>query len=119
MQLDLLGLLGRIDSAKAVPHSQVAAVTSYRAACRACWMNRRVKGMTLRSASELCGLYAPHVSDYLHGADLDKHGKSRRDLPAHKVAAFEAVTGNSFISQWLALQSGLTVLESYLAERVA
>lgn len=117
MQLDLLGLLGRIDSAKAIPHSEVAKVKSYRDAVRLCWLHRRVKGMKKNMLSELTGMYAQHITDYLCDADTDKHGKQRRDLPAKYIKEFEGVTGNTYVSQWLALQSGLTVLESMIAER--
>ncbi|MEB0133802.1 XRE family transcriptional regulator [Actimicrobium sp. CCC2.4] len=119
MQQEIKGLLGLVDGAKAVPHSHILAVETFRDACRMSWMHRRVHGMTLRTLAEVSGLYPSHVTDYLNQCDTDKHGKARRDLPASKIAAFESVTGNTYVSQWLALQSGLTVLESLIAERKA
>ena len=53
----------------------------------------------------------PHVSDYL------SDDETKRELPAKYIKAFEAVCGNSAISQWLAAQSKLTVLEEMQAER--
>ena len=117
MQQEFKGLLGLIDGAKSVPHSQIVAVNTYRDACRMSWVNRRVHGMTLRTLAEIADLYPSHVTDYLNQSDKDGHGKPRRDLPASRIAAFESVTGNTFVSQWLAHQSGLTVLESLIADR--
>lgn len=43
----------------------------------------------------------------------------RRELPARHVAAVEAVLGNTAMSQYLAQQSGLTVLEEIQVARRA
>jgi len=61
------------------------------------------------------GLYASHVSDFLNPDDKP----SRRSLPAESIAAFEAVCGNSLVSQWLASRAHLTVLEELQASRAA
>jgi hypothetical protein len=118
MQLEL-GMLGRLDGAAAVPQSAVERIESYRDAVRMCWVARRSKGMTRNTLAELAGLYPQHVTDYLAESDTDRQGKPRRDLPAKYIKEFEAVTGNTFVSQWLAHQSGLTVLESVIADRKA
>ena len=117
MQQEIKGMLGLMEGAKPVPHSEVAKVATYRDACRMTWLHRRVKGMTLRTLAECSGLYAPHVTDYLHESDTDRHGKERRSLPAARIAVVESITGNTFISQWLAHQSGLTVLEGMIADQ--
>jgi hypothetical protein len=107
-----LSLMGVLDAPKAVPRSVVAQCKSYRDAVRMAWNMRRVHYLTKQQLAGEAGLYAPHVTDYLHPDDKS----SRRDLPAHKVAEFEAVVGNRVVSQWLASQSNLTVLEAFQAE---
>jgi hypothetical protein len=69
--------------------------------------------ITQRTLAELAHLYTSHTSDYF---SLHSH---RRELPARCVAAVEAVVGNTVISQWLAQQSHLTVLEELQAMRRA
>lgn len=86
---------------------------TYRDAVRLCWAMRRIKGMTKRMLAAEAGLYHPHVSDYL------SDDETKRELPAKYIKAFEAVCGNSAISQWLAAQSKLTVLEELQAQRMA
>lgn len=119
MQQELMGLMGMVDSAKAVPHSAVAKINTYRDAVRMCWIHRRAQRMTQNTLAELAGMYPQHVTDYLCDSGKDRHGKDRRDMPAKYIKEFEAVTGNTFVSQWLAHQSGLTVLESIIADRKA
>lgn len=93
-----------------VPPDVVKKITTYRQACRMAWKLRRTR-MTQRTLAELCGLYTSHVSEYfsLHG--------DRRELPARYIGAVESIIGNTVISQWLAQQSGLTVLEEMQAAR--
>ena len=43
----------------------------------------------------------------------------RRELPARHIADVERVLGNTVISQWVAQQSKLTVLEEMQADRAA
>lgn len=80
-----------------------------------CWALRRVHHMTLRQLSCEAGLRPQLVSDYLHSDDCPQ----RRDLPGQCIAAFERVAGNTCISQWVAAQSRLTVLEEMQAQRAA
>lgn len=114
-----LSLMGRIDAAAVVPQSAVDQIATYREAVRACWINRRSQGMTRQTLAELTGMYPQHVSDYLADSEVDRKGKERRDMPAKYIKEFEAVAGNTFVSQWLAHQSGLTVMESLIADRRA
>jgi hypothetical protein len=108
-----LPLLGVLEPPKVYPRSVVCMALTYREAVRLAWLHRRVRGMTKQQlAGEAC-LYASHVTDYLHEDDRPK----RRDLPAHKVAEFESVVGNRILSQWMAMQSELTVLEEMQADR--
>jgi hypothetical protein len=98
---------------RALPSAAIAGLTDYRHACRLAWKLRQVKGMTRRTLAEVAGLYASHVSDYF------SVNEAKRDLPADRIAAVEAVLGNSVISQFLARQCGLTVLEELNADRRA
>lgn len=96
-----------------VPPEVVMSVHSYRQACRLAWKLRAVRNLTKRTLAETAGLYASHVTDYFSVND------SRRDLPAKHIAAVERVLGNTVISQWVAQQSKLTVLEEMQAQRRA
>jgi hypothetical protein len=96
-----------------VPPEVVKGLQSYRHACRLAWKLRFVRNMTHRTLAEVAGLYASHVSDY-----FSVH-EQRRELPARHIAAVERVLGNTVISQWLAQQSRLTVIEELQAQRAA
>jgi hypothetical protein len=108
-----LPLLGGLVKAQrlVVPPQVVMQVRSYRHACRLAWKLRAVRNLTRRTLAELSGLYASHVSDYF---SVVEH---RRELPAKHIAQVELVLGNTVISQWVAQQSKLTVLEELQAER--
>ena len=109
-----LPLLGGVVQAQrlVVPPEVVMGIKSYRHACRLSWKLRNPR-ITQRTLAELAQLYTSHVSDYfsLH--------VNRRELPARHVAAVESIVGNTVISQWLAQQSRLTVLEEMQAARRA
>ena len=108
-----LRLLGRLDAPSVVPHSALTGCKSYREAVRLCWNLRRVRNMTQARLAEEAGLYAPHVTGYLHD------NNRQRDLPGQAVARFESVCGNTAITQWMALQAKLTVMEEIQVERAA
>lgn len=109
-----LPLLGGVVEAQrlVVPPQVVASIRSYRQACRLAWKIKRTR-MSQRTLAELAGLYYSHVSDY-----FSPH-PHRRELPAKHIAAVEAVIGNTVISQWVAQQSHLTVLEELQAQHRA
>lgn len=88
---------------------------SYRAAVRWCWKLRRPAGLALVDLAKERGFQRQHLSDYLNRDDK----RTRRDLPAWRIAEFEAACGNAFITQWLAARQGLTVLDEMQAERAA
>lgn len=96
-----------------VPSAVVTRITSYRQACRLAWKLRRVRNLSRRSLAERCGLYTSHVSDY-----FSVH-TSRRELPARHIAIVEHHLCNTVISQWLAQQAQLTLLEEMQAVRRA
>jgi hypothetical protein len=108
-----LRLLGRLDGPSVVPDSHVKACHSYRDAVRLCWALRRVKAMTTLTLSEQAGFPSNHRSDYL------SDDEDRRELPAKYIKAFEAVCGNTAISQWIAMGAKLTILEEIQAGRLA
>lgn len=104
-----LPLLGRLDAPSVVPDSHIKACESYRDAVRLCWALRRVKAMTSLTLAEAAGFPANHRSDYL------SDDEQRRELPAKYIKSFEAVCGNTAISQWIAKGAKLTVLEELQA----
>jgi hypothetical protein len=110
-----LALVGGVIQAQrlVVPPQVVMRIKSYRQACRLAWKLRKVRNLTKRSLCEQCGLYPAHVTDY-----FSQH-ETRRELPAKHVAGVERVLCNTVISQWLAQQSQLTVLEEMQAARRA
>lgn len=109
-QLALLG--GMVQAQRlVVPAQVVMGIRSYRHACRLAWKLRTVRNLTRRSLAEQTRLYTSHVSDYF---SLHDH---RRELPARHIADVERVLGNTVISQWVAQQSKLTVLEEMQADR--
>ena len=102
----------------------VDACLSYREAVRACWDLRTRRSLTHRVLTdevndmslpaEVDGkLYPSHVSDYLN------QRPNKRDLPAKHINAFELACGNRFVSQWLARQAQLTILEQFIEHRHA
>lgn len=111
LPLHLLG--GTIESQRlVVPHEVIARITDYRHACRLAWkLATRRRRITHATLAEIAGLYRPHVSDY-----FSQHA-TRRELPAKYVAIVERYLGNTVISQWLACQANMTVLEEMQADR--
>lgn len=111
----MLPLMGRLDAPSAAPAQLVAIARTYREAVRLAWQIRRVHNMTRRQLAAEAGLHFQHVTDYLHADDKPQ----RRDLPAKKIAEFEAIVGNTLVSQWLAARAKLTVLEEMMATKAA
>lgn len=114
-QLPLRPLLTRLEGPSVVPAYLMRHARTYREAVRLCWALRRVRNMTLRQLAAEAGLIHQHVGDFLNRDDRT----GRRDLPGGAVAAFEAIAGNTAITQWHAMQAHLTVLEQLQAERLA
>lgn len=108
-------LLARVNAPSAAPYQWIKHAKSYRQAVRLAWKFRTNEEMTRQQLATQAKLYPQHVTDYLHEDDKP----ARRDLPADKVADFERVVGNSIVSQWLAAQSKLTVLEQVQASSMA
>ena len=108
-----LPLLCRLDGPSVVPADHIKACATYRDAVRLCWALRRIKAMTSLHLAEQAGLPANHRSDYL------SDNEERRELPAKHIKAFEYVCGNTAISQWIAMNAKLTVIEEIQAQRIA
>ena len=108
-----LALLGGVVQAQrlVVPAQVVMGIRSYRHACRLAWKLRTVRNLTRRTLAEQTSLYTSHISDYFSVHD------HRRELPVRHIADVERVLGNTVISQWVAQQSKLTVLEEMQADR--
>jgi hypothetical protein len=102
----VLPMLTRIDGPAMVQPELVRSFTSYRAAVRWAWGNRRRVNMTQRLLAEEIGCYAPHITDYLNPDDSSK----RKSLPSDRIAAFETAVGNTAVSQWIAMQCQLPVM---------
>jgi hypothetical protein len=107
-----LPLLARLDGPSVVPSEYLKRIQSYREAVQMCFALRRIK-LNKRDIAQDAGLYASHVSDYL------SKETSKRELPGRYITAFERACGNTAISQWLAMESQLTVLEEMQATRRA
>lgn len=110
LELPLLGGLVRAQRL-VVPPEVVMKIKTYRQACRLAWKLRAIRNMTQRTLAEHAGLYPSHVPDYFSVHD------NRRELPARHIATVERIVGNTVISQWVAQQSKLTVLEEMQAQR--
>lgn len=108
-----LPLMGRLNGPSVCPPELVECCTSYRDAVRMCFEYRRVKGMNRKTVAEHAGIHVPHISDYL------SDDETKREMPARYIQAFESVCGNTCISQWIASQARLTVLEEMQARRAA
>lgn len=109
-----LRLMCRLDAPSVVPPQHIASITTYREAVQFCWRARRVRNMTRAQLAETAGLYPPHVTCYLNDSS-----KRQRDLPGERIRGFQLACGNTAVSQWLALQAQLTVLEELQAGRAA
>lgn len=96
-----------------VGHETVAACETYRDAVKRCYTLRKRTRMTNRVLAEETGCYAPHIGQYITDS------KHQRDLPADRIEAFETSCGNRCITQWIAAQAHLTILETFIQQRAA
>lgn len=112
-----LNLLVRIDGPSVVPQSEIEKLSDEREAVRKCWAHRRVMGMTRTSLAEQTGMRPSHIVHYLSVETHDENGKKLRSMPSKYFKAFQAVAGNTFVSQFHASEQGLTILEAMIADR--
>lgn len=114
MQLQL-PMLTVYEGPKLVLNDIVNKCKTYREAVQACYQLRtRPRMPNLLLAAEV-GCNASHIGDYI------THGKrkTKRDLPAEYITAFEVACGNRLITQWLTSRANLTVLETFIQARAA
>lgn len=117
-ELPLLG--GVVQGQRLVlPPQAILGIKSYRHACRLAWRLRRTRLTQAQLASLCTGLYQSHISDYFSALSHTKSGRPKRELPARNVAEVEQYFCNTVISQYLAQQSKLTVLEELQMARLA
>ena len=105
----------RIDAPAVVSVVNIEGIRTFREAYQFGWENRKIKNMTQAMLAALTGMRPSHVSEYLDESEVDERGKPMRDMPAKYIPAFEQAVGNTFASQWLAMQSQLTILEAMIA----
>ena len=105
MQLPMLTVY---EGPRFVAPDVVAACKSYRDAVKACWSLKTRTRLTKAQLAEETGCYPSHVTDYLS----DK--ATSRNLPAERIAAFEVSCGNRLITQWMAAQAQVTILETFI-----
>lgn len=91
----------------------VGACKQYRDAVRMCWSLRIRNKMSKTAYAAEVGCYASHLAGYV------SEEEGRRQLPAEYVAAFEVACGNRCITQWLAAQANLTILETFIQTKAA
>lgn len=103
--------------AEFLPDDLIDACQSFREVVWLSWELRKRRGLTKAALAVECGLYASHVTQFVNQQPLDKKGKRRADLPASKVAAFEASVGNRGVSQYLCRVGQLTLMEEVIAKR--
>lgn len=113
MQQLKLPMITVYDGPRLVDAEIVAACRSYREAVRACWEMRTRQRLTQRQLAEEAGLYASHVSDYLSPEP------KKRSLPAEAINLVEVSLGNRMISQYLARQAQLPVLDATFLAHIA
>lgn len=94
---------------KAVPTELIKGCNGYRESVLKGWENRIIKNMNQSHLATLAGFYAPHLSQWLS----KKAGMA--DMPARCLPSFCLVTGNFIPIQWLAQESGLTLMEEMQA----
>ncbi len=102
-----------------IDKAEIARCVTYRQAVRLAWERRQLRGMTMRTLAELCGMYPQHVSSYLHEDPVMPSGAPRLSLPADKIGAFEAAVGNYAISQYLIRLGHLTIMQEVIAAQGA
>ena len=103
-----LPMLTVYEGPRLIDFNDVSQCKTYREAVRLCHFSRLRTRMTNRALAEESGVYPSHLTDYL------SDDETKRELPAKHIAAFEVSCGNRAISQWLASQANLTILEQFI-----
>jgi hypothetical protein len=116
--LDLPLIGGVIQRQRLVlPPEIIMSLKTYLHACRMAWRLRRPRITQATLAELVPDLYQSHISDYFAVQPTTSKGQARRELPAKYIGLVESAFGNSVMSQWVAQQGRLTVLEEMQAQR--
>lgn len=102
-----------VDAPKFVATWYVDKCKSWREVCRMAWQMRRVRNMTYTMFAAYGGFTRQHVGDWFNPDDKP----TRRSMPVDCVHTAESILGVRILSQWIAKQSRLTILEEMQAER--
>ena len=100
-----------------LPESDIARCVTFRDAVWLAFQLRRPAAMTKAGLAAQCGVHAPHMTQFVNPSTHDGKGKKRADLPAAKIAEFEAAVGNRAVSQWLNRHARLNIMEEMIAAR--
>lgn len=115
MQQQQLPMLTVYQGPKLVGSEIVHSVNSYRQAVQKCFELRTRPRMSNALIAEEVGCCASHIGDYV----TTQERKTRRDLPAEHIQAFEVSMGNRLITQWMTSQANLTILEQFIGAKAA
>ena len=111
-------IFGSLQKASWVPVEVVDRWQSYREAVVWCWANRPFHGLAEPDDQALfarhAGVHAPHMSRY-----VSEFSKAPMELKPDLIPAFEAYTGWRGVTQYLAKQSTVTIMEQVIAEKAA
>ena len=111
--------LAMICHTRTVPHDQIMKAKNYREALQWCRQVSKRRVASHRTIAEETGMRETHLSQYFNTSPTSDSGHKYRCLPAEMIPVIEKFYGNTFISQWLAYQAGLTVLEEIQLARAA
>ena len=115
MQQQQLPMLTVYTGPKLVGSDVVCSVKSYRDAVQKCFELRTRPRMSNALIAEEVGCCASHIGDYV----TTQERKTRHDLPAEHIQAFEVAMGNRLITQWMTSQANLTILEQFIGAKAA
>ena len=108
-----LPMLTLYEGPKLLDHSIVSSWATYRDAVKGSHQHRKRRNLTNRQLAEESGAPSNHITAYLHDAEY------QRELPAKYIPGWEIAVGNRGITQWIALQAHLTILETFIQARAA
>lgn len=119
MDQQQIKLYERKEGPAVVPTALLSHAEDYRAAVINCWKLRKNRNMTQAMVAAETGMRPSHLSSYLAKSPVDEKGRKHRNMPGEYVTGFQRAVGNTFITQWQAMQDQLTILEETIADRKA
>lgn len=112
MQLPMLTVY---EGPRFVSDEVIASIKTYREAVQKSYELRTRTRMSNALIAEEVGCCASHIGDYITAQDR----KTRRDLPAEHINAWEVCMGNRVVNQWMNAQAHLTILETLIQRKAA